>query len=195
MSPSTERVLYERALPAAPGCVAQMRGELRAALGEAEVDPERGNDIERVLTEAAGNAVAHAYPAQPPGLLFVDAAITGRNLLLRVCDCGRGMPPPANIRGRGLGLPLMSRLADGIEIAPNRSVAGTRVSAMFRDVTEDDAPEPRPHTDAADADPLWEYVAALKANTAALRDDTRVLMAAAQHALDHADHLRAERVR
>ena len=56
-----------------------------------------------MVTEAAGNAVQHAYPPAPPGLLFVDAAITGRNLLLRVCDVGRGMrartetPRPASV--------------------------------------------------------------------------------------------------
>ena len=91
MSPTSERVVYERALPAAPRTVSMVRNELSAALAEARVDATRRYDIALVMTEAAGNAVRHAYPPLRPGLLFVDAAITRRNLLLRVCDCGRGI--------------------------------------------------------------------------------------------------------
>ena len=114
MSPTGERLVYERAVPAAPRSVSMVRKELSAALADARVDATRRFDIGLVVTEAAGNAVQHAYTPMPPGLLFVDAAITGRNLLLRVCDVGRGIRRHAENPGLGIGLSLMTRLADGI---------------------------------------------------------------------------------
>jgi anti-sigma regulatory factor (Ser/Thr protein kinase) len=169
-----------------------VRHELGAALGRAGIEESRRYDIALVMTEAAGNAVLHAYPpVGAPGLLFVDAGITGRNLLLRVCDCGLGMTPHRDSPGTGIGLPLISRLADGLEIAPNRTIGGTRVSALFRDVTLDGAP---PHSTArrADEEMLRQYVAALEAGAEA--GDRELLLAEAQQALGHADHLRSERL-
>ena len=144
------------------------------------------------MTEAAGNAVLHAYPPMgAPGLLFVDAGMTGRNLLLRVCDCGRGMTPRSDSPGTGIGLALMTRLTDGLEIAPNRSVDGTRVSALFRDVSPNGTP-PQGAARRADEEMLREYLAALEAGAEA--GDRDVLLAEAEQALGHADHLRSERL-
>jgi anti-sigma regulatory factor (Ser/Thr protein kinase) len=187
MSPTNERLVYERALPAAPDSVVMVRHELDAALRRAEVDATRRDEIARVMTEAATNVVLHAYPPFAPGLLFIDAAITRTNLLLRVCDSGRGIAPRADNPGLGLGLSLMARLADGITITPNRSLGGTRVSAMFRGVAPNGSPGPRR---TRHRKPLEDYVAALQAG-----DDTRALETTARQALDHADHLRAERLR
>jgi len=186
-----ETLVYERAVPATPGSVALVRNELDPALERAEVEPERRYDIALVMAEAANNAVMHAYAPLAPGLLFVDVALTAGNLLLRVCDCGRGMRARVDSPGLGLGLALMGRLCDGLQIAPNRSVPGTCVSAMFRDVAPEEGPEPQ----LPEAATLWEYVATLKATSAALRDDTRALTAHAEQALDHAERLRAERGR
>jgi anti-sigma regulatory factor (Ser/Thr protein kinase) len=186
-----ETLVYERAVPATPASVALVRNELDGALERAEVEPERRYDIALVMSEAASNAVLHAYTPDVPGLLFVDAALTSGNLLLRVCDCGRGMRVRGDSPGLGLGLALMSRLCDGLQITSNRSVPGTRVSAMFREA----GPAEPPDVTVPDAATLWEYAAALKATSAALRDDTRALTAHAEQALDHAERLRAERGR
>jgi anti-sigma regulatory factor (Ser/Thr protein kinase) len=190
MSPTNERLVYERALPAAPDSVVMVRRELDTALSRAQVEATRRYDIALVMTEAAGNAVLHAYPPLPPGLLFVDAAVTGRNLLLRVCDCGRGIQPRADRPGLGLGLSMMAQLADGLEISRNRAVSGTRVSAMFRDVTPAGGPQ-GPHR-VARRNELEEYVAALRAADGT-GDDAEALLAVARQALDRADRLRAER--
>ena len=170
-----------------------VRTELDAALDRAGVEQTRRYDIALVMTEAAGNAVLHAYPPLAPGLLFIDAGITGHNVLLRVCDCGRGMQPRSDSPGLGIGLSLMTRIADGLEIAPNRTIGGTRVSAMFRDVAP--AVNGRDLQDArrADAEMVREYVAALEATNGTTAGDLRVLLAEAEQALAHADHLRAER--
>jgi serine/threonine-protein kinase RsbW len=188
---TTERLLYERALPAAPDSVVMVRRELGAALDRAEVDANRRYDIALLASEAASNAVLHAYAPEPPGLLFVDAAVTGHNLLLRVCDCGRGMAPRTDSPGLGIGLSLMGRLADGLEIARNRTVSGTRVSAMFRDITAADGEAGWAAARRADARMLREYVAALAGANGDVADERA---AEAEQALAHADHLRAERL-
>jgi serine/threonine-protein kinase RsbW len=192
MSPNHEHLVYERAVPAAPVNVGIVRRELDSALAKEQVESAKRNDIMLVLSEAAGNVVLHAYRPLPPGLLFVDAAITGRTLLLRVCDCGRGMEPRADSPGLGIGLSLMSRLSDGLEVAKNRSLAGTRVLAVFREAVPLDPPRHRvpPRQSLAD---LEEYAGQLSSVSAQLRSDSRALRAQAQQALDQAQRLQAER--
>ena len=193
MTPISERLVYERALPAAADSVVKVRDELRKALERARVDTARHYDIALVMTEAAGNAVQHAYPARPPGLLFIDATVIDRDLLLRVCDSGRGMGPRVDAPGLGIGLSLMIRLADGLEISPNRSVGGTCVAAMFRDVASGRRPLTRRNGRRPDAVSRKEYLAALEANSAALREDADALMAEVERALADAEQLRADR--
>jgi serine/threonine-protein kinase RsbW len=190
MSPNHEHLVYERAVPAAPVNVGIVRRELDSALAKEQVESAKRNDIMLVLSEAAGNVVLHAYRPLPPGLLFVDAGLTGRNLMLRVCDCGRGMQPRADSRGMGIGLALMGRLSDGLEIAPNKTVSGTRVSALFRDVT---ANGDRPLREASQTE-LDEYVHELSVASEQLREDTRALMGEAKQAIAQSHRLRAERV-
>jgi anti-sigma regulatory factor (Ser/Thr protein kinase) len=189
----TERLVYERAVPATRASVTLLKAELGAVLDRAEVEEARRDDISRVMSEAASNVIRYAYPPLTPGLLFVDAALTAGDLLLRVCDCGRGIR--SDSPGRGTGLARMGHLCDGLQIGPNRSVPGTRVSAMFRDVGADDAPEDGLPAGPADTGELWEYIATLKATSAALRDDMRTITAYAELALDQAARLRAERGR
>lgn len=193
MSPITERLLYERALPAAADSVVMLRHELNAALNQVGVDAVRRGDIALVMTEAASNAVLHAYPPLLPGLLFVDAGLNGRHLLLRVCDCGRGMVPRTDSPGLGIGLSLISRLADGVEIGPNQSVGGTRVSVVFYDVTSVATTRRISRARQRDAVALREYAVALEAASDGLRSDASALLAQAQQAMDQSQRLRAER--
>ena len=190
---TNERLLYERAVLAVPDSVATLRRELGAALAHDGVDETRRYDIALVLTEAAGNAVLHAYPPLSPGLLFVDAGVTGRNLLLRVCDCGQGMTPRMDSPGTGIGLSLIGRLADGLEIAPNRSVGGTRVSAMFRDVGTEWPPRSRGPARRVEGAMVDEYVHQLRGACDGLPVDASALAAEARQAIDQAERLRAER--
>jgi anti-sigma regulatory factor (Ser/Thr protein kinase) len=187
-----ESLVYERAVPAAPANVGLVRRELDSALEREQVESVRRSDIVLVLGEAASNVVLHAYRPLPPGLLFVDAAITGRNLLLRVCDCGRGMRPRADSPGLGIGLSLMGRLADGLEIGRNRSMDGTRVCAMFRDVAPTEG-RMRGATPRAEAAIRREYQQALAMVNADLRSDTEALIAQATQAVAQSQRLRAER--
>jgi len=172
-----------------PSGVTLVRRELETVLEQAEVDRARRPDIALVMSEAASNAVAHAYPPLAPGLLFVDAALARGHLSVRVCDCGRGFRARSDAAGSGLGMVLMSRFCDELEIASNRSVPGTRVSATFRDVAPELVPPPEPPAVGSVA----EYAAALRAMSASLRADAQALLAYAEQALGHAELLRAER--
>src|SRR3954469_20844332 len=170
-------LVYERVLPAVPTAVGSIRRELDAALARIEVPPLRRHDVALVLTEAAANVVVHAYGDVPtPGPLYALAAMTGPNLRLDVFDRGRGMTPGSESPGLGVGLALMARLADGLDITPNEG-GGLAISALFRDVS---APRgvPRPAATTR-AQCEREYLAVLAETTAALHAQARRLAAEA----------------
>jgi serine/threonine-protein kinase RsbW len=187
------RLVYERVLPAVPTAVGQLRRELDAALARLAVPQMRRHDVALVLTEAAANVVVHAYPgAARPGLVYTLAALNGPALEVDVFDAGGGMVPGAQSAGLGVGLALMARLTDGLDITPNDQ-GGLRVTAVFRDIVDGDA---APDGDGAPGG-AWvhEYVAALLGATETLRGQTRALMAEAEAAVATAQRLRQTRLR
>lgn len=83
------------------------------------------------LSEALANAAIHAYEPESPGEVTVTMTIDeGKELCVRVADQGRGMRPRTDSPGLGLGLPLMSTLAESIDIrsAPG---AGNEIAMTF----------------------------------------------------------------
>ena len=133
----------------------------------------RREDIAVAVTEAATNVVVHAYRGEEPGPLDVTAALsvaTG-TLLVAVCDWGRAPLPRSDSPGLGLGIPLMGRLSDAMQIRPNDGDGGTRVSLVFRRVTAAiGAPVVSDRVRRAmsadeDAEALRQYVGALVAST------------------------------
>jgi serine/threonine-protein kinase RsbW len=186
----SERLVYERALPAVPVSVSWMRRELDAVLEGLGVATARRHDVSLVLTEAAANVVVHAYHAGRPGLLYTLALLTGSGLRIDVFDTGQGMVAAAPSQGLGVGLALMARLADGLEIATNDS-GGMQVSAVFNGISGE--PPKEPIRDRAER--LADYIDVLQGVAEALRDDTRVLIAEAEAALDRARTLRNQRRR
>lgn len=116
--------------PATPRCVAALRhavGNLAVRGGAAERDRL---DIALAVSEALANVVAHAYPAgPPPGPVTVDAALAGDVLEVVIVDEGVGMPPPADRPAAGLGLAVIARTADRLELGD--AAPGTRVRMTF----------------------------------------------------------------
>jgi anti-sigma regulatory factor (Ser/Thr protein kinase) len=123
-------LVYERLLPALPGSIARMGSELAEALARHHLVARRRDDILLVVTEAATNAVCHAY-LDSPGPLYVAARLLDRSLIVAVVDRGRWTAPRADGPGLGLGLPLMSRLSDDLQISHAASGVGTCVQATF----------------------------------------------------------------
>lgn len=120
----------ELRLPARAHNVAVLR-HVFAGLGLAlGVDEPMLDDIKLAVTEACTNVVVHAYADGEEGPLEVDAALQGRDLTVVVRDFGRGIMPRPESPGLGLGLALIARLADSLEMA-NGGSGNTEVRMTF----------------------------------------------------------------
>jgi anti-sigma regulatory factor (Ser/Thr protein kinase) len=90
--------------------------------------------IERVklaVSEAATNAVVHAYQdASEPGLIQLEAALAAGELRVSVADTGPGLRPRPDSPGLGLGLALIGQLADNFELLQGGN-GGLRVLMRF----------------------------------------------------------------
>jgi len=125
-----DSLVYERSLPAEPVSVGTLRRELADALGPLGLGEDRLADIALVVSEALTNAAMHAYISMTPGSMTLVAAVSGGSLRVTVTDEGRGMVPRTDSPGLGLGLGVMSRLADALEIS-SPGGRGTEVSLSF----------------------------------------------------------------
>ena len=117
-------------LPAVASSVALARRAVRAyaaGLGCRELD-----DVELATSEAATNAVLHAYLDGPPGTLLVTGRPDGDTFLVAIEDEGRGLLPRPDSPGLGMGISMMSALAvDVTFVGPPQREAGTEVRMRF----------------------------------------------------------------
>ncbi len=140
-----------RAARAAPGAAAPRRTALRLALsvlpesaGDARhalelwaqnlkpTGPER-SDLLLAISEAATNVIRHAYPGGKEDAAFqLDAVISDDRLQVVVTDEGVGLGAGSSNPGLGMGLPLLSTLADTLMLVgpPERS-RGLQVRMWF----------------------------------------------------------------
>ena len=89
-------------------------------------------DIQLAISEAVTNAVVHAYRRYAQsGSVEVHAAMTSAWFEARVRDEGSGMRPRTDSPGIGLGLPLIHRLADQVELRPGTNGRGTELCMRF----------------------------------------------------------------
>jgi anti-sigma regulatory factor (Ser/Thr protein kinase) len=188
---SAGALIYERMLLASPGSVSRMRHELIAALARQQVRADRLADIDLVFVEAAHNAVDHAYRRVGPGPLYTAASLADEAVIIWVSDGGRGMYQGSS-RGAGLGMPLMSELADDLHISCDAVLGGTCVQATFQRAAY-------PATRAAvscereHAELLHEYLRVLGEVSASLRDDSQAVLAQATQAVAQARSRQLER--
>jgi serine/threonine-protein kinase RsbW len=89
------------------------------------------SDIALAVTEAATNAVLHAYrDTDEPGSVIVEAELDGEHVCLYVRDEGSGLAPRVDSPGLGLGLGLIAQVADSADVrAPE--TGGTEVVMRF----------------------------------------------------------------
>jgi anti-sigma regulatory factor (Ser/Thr protein kinase) len=126
MQPPNPR--FEQRLPAQPSSVAELRRgivDFAARLGFEDTGP-----IALAVSEAATNAVIHAYRDTEPGDIWVVACDETDCLVVVVRDYGQGMMPRADSPGLGLGLPMISTMASDLEIEAAEG-AGTLLRMHF----------------------------------------------------------------
>lgn len=123
-------LLYEGSLPADAANVGALRRELSGALQPLDVSTERLADIVLVVSEALTNASLHAYVGMPRGSMALVAALSRGSLRVTVTDEGRGMIPRTDSPGLGLGLGVMARLTDALEVS-SPGGHGTEVCLSF----------------------------------------------------------------
>jgi serine/threonine-protein kinase RsbW len=132
---------FELRVPAVPASVGELRHALSSELEALPVPSSLVEDIGLAVSEAATNAVLHAYlGASRPGPLLLSARLMDDTVHVVVRDHGRGMTPRPDSPGLGLGLPLMTRLADAVQISTHPE-GGTEVRMTF--TVERDQPRPR----------------------------------------------------
>jgi serine/threonine-protein kinase RsbW/stage II sporulation protein AB (anti-sigma F factor) len=107
-----------------------LRRLVTAYVGELGVPAARLSEIALAVGEAIANAVVHAYRDRPPGTVDVTARVDEGELVVSVCDEGCGLVPRPDSPGLGLGLGLISQVADSLRIAQGES-GGTEVRMTF----------------------------------------------------------------
>jgi serine/threonine-protein kinase RsbW/stage II sporulation protein AB (anti-sigma F factor) len=119
-----------RSFPADPGAPSVARKAVKDFLRGRGADPGRLSDVLLAVSEVVTNCVVHAYRDRPDGRVAIEARQQGDRLLLSVADDGTGMAPRADSPGLGLGLPLVGRVAQRVDITA-KADGGTLVSMCF----------------------------------------------------------------
>jgi anti-sigma regulatory factor (Ser/Thr protein kinase) len=90
-------------------------------------------DMKLAVSEAVTNSVVHGFPSGEPGTVTVVATVDAAAALLTVVvtDDGGGVRPRPDRPGLGLGLPLITTLAETATISAGPDGHGTRVSMTF----------------------------------------------------------------
>ena len=116
--------------PAAASTVPAIRHAIARLLGATSLDPQRKADVLLAVTEAATNAVVHGSTL-PTDRIDLEAELQRDSLTVTIRDYGpsivREAPPTSP--GLGVGLPLISALADDTEF--HHAHPGTRATLHF----------------------------------------------------------------
>lgn len=115
--------VFHQVYPAIATSVRAIRSALREFTRGLGLSTEMRDDIMLAVSEAATNVVVHAYTdTDEPGTIEVDATVAADELWVIVADTGVGLRPRVESPGLGLGLAIIARLADGVDLV--RPAAG-----------------------------------------------------------------------
>jgi serine/threonine-protein kinase RsbW/stage II sporulation protein AB (anti-sigma F factor) len=107
-----------------------MRREVAAFAARAGMDEDGIGSVRLAVSEAATNAVIHAYRERDSeGELQVRAFVADGELVVIVCDTGRGLAPRPDSPGLGLGMPLMASVTSRFRVVSDGP--GTEVHMAF----------------------------------------------------------------
>jgi anti-sigma regulatory factor (Ser/Thr protein kinase) len=119
---------FEARIPGTPLGVRMLRREMAGIAEDCGMDAEGIADVRLAVTEAATNAVIHAY-AEAEGELRVTAAMRDGELEIVIGDTGPGLVERRDSPGLGLGLSLIASVAERLKIV-NHS-GGTEIHMAF----------------------------------------------------------------
>jgi anti-sigma regulatory factor (Ser/Thr protein kinase) len=119
------------AVSATPEQIAVLRSEVTSYAQRVGIAHGRLGDVRLAVSEAATNAVLHAYRDRDPGEIRVHARVLEDGFLCIVVeDDGFGPLPRPDSPGLGLGLPTIASVADAVELSAGKA-AGARLSMHF----------------------------------------------------------------
>jgi stage II sporulation protein AB (anti-sigma F factor) len=122
----------ENTWPATPEHVGDARHSVAAFAARAGARRPVLDGVRLAVSEAVANAVVHGYRGTGDGCFTVIAeADDDGHLIVTVTDHGQGLSPRHDSPGAGLGLPLISEVADLVRLAPAENGRGTVVSMKF----------------------------------------------------------------
>jgi len=121
-------ISFEATYPSTPSGVGAMRREVAAFAGLAGMGEDGVGDVQLAVSEAATNAVVHAYRASD-GHLHIRAHVEGVELIVVVEDTGSGLAPRPDSPGLGLGMPLMASVTTRFQVVSQGK--GTEVHMAF----------------------------------------------------------------
>lgn len=122
-----ELTLHKGSYDAVPAAVGVARRAVERAAVAAGIDADVVSRIVLGLSEAATNAVLHAYDDRARGAFHVSVVLDG-DVTLTVADDGTGVRPRPHSPGLGVGMPLMAGVSD--ECAIGRGPTGGAVVTM-----------------------------------------------------------------
>jgi anti-sigma regulatory factor (Ser/Thr protein kinase)/ketosteroid isomerase-like protein len=120
-------------LPATAASVPVARHAVGALLEAIGADETLQAQAALAVSEAATNAVLHAYrETSEEGIVHLHAVLDGTTLRVSVEDEGCGLKPRPDSPGLGLGISLMSHQASEVAfVVPPQRPAGTEVRLLF----------------------------------------------------------------
>jgi anti-sigma regulatory factor (Ser/Thr protein kinase) len=120
----------EVTLPAIPASIGHLRSYAREFATGAGATDEAVTDIALAISEAATNAVVHAYPAGKAanGTASLRGNVADDWLELAVADRGAGFRPGPS-GGLGFGLKVMAQVSDSMRVEQREE--GTTVVLRF----------------------------------------------------------------
>lgn len=107
---------YDCSLPAAPESVTAARRVVARWLEEVGCPECVVADVRLAVSEAVTNVVLHGYLDRPADDVVLHAECDGEEIVVIVRDHGRGLAPRENSPGLGLGMNLIARVAQRVDI-------------------------------------------------------------------------------
>jgi len=122
---------FERAYAAVPASVGAARGELTRFGRGQRLAAATIEAATLAVSEAVTNVVVHAYAdCSERGQFTLTAALAGSELWVIVADSGSGLRPRRDSPGLGLGLAIIARVADGVDLVTS-ATGGLEVRMRF----------------------------------------------------------------